>query len=70
MQGGIATFGRYTINEADHTLVLNIERSSYPNWNGTEQKRPLAITADELKYVVPTASGGGGRGEVVLNRVK
>jgi hypothetical protein len=70
VQGGIATFGRYTINEADHTLILNIERSSYPNWNGTEQKRPLTIAGDELKYTVPVASGGGGRGEVVLKRAK
>jgi hypothetical protein len=70
VQGGIATFGRYTINEADHTLTLNIERSSYPNWNGTEQKRPLTLAGDELTYIVPVASGGGGRGEVVLKRVK
>jgi hypothetical protein len=70
MQGGIATFGRYTINEADHTLTLNIERSSFPNWNGTEQKRPITIVGDELKYTVPVASSGGGRGEVVLKRAK
>jgi hypothetical protein len=70
VQGGIATFGRYTINEADHTLTLNIERSSYPNWNGIEQKRPMTLAGDELTYTVPVASGGGGRGEVVLKRVK
>jgi hypothetical protein len=70
VQSGIATFGRYTINEADHTLILNIERSSYPNWNGTEQKRPITITGDELKYVVAEASAGGGRGEVILRRAK
>ena len=44
VQGGIATFGRYSINEADHTLTLNIERSTYPNWNGLEQKRAITIT--------------------------
>jgi Lipocalin-like domain len=70
VQGSIATFGRYTINEADHTLVLNIERSTYPNWNGAEQKRPITISGDELKYIVPEASAGGGRGEVVLKRAK
>jgi hypothetical protein len=69
VQGGIATFGRYTINEADKTLILNIERSTYPNWNGTEQKRPISIAGDELKYVVPEQSLGG-RGEVVLRRAK
>jgi hypothetical protein len=70
VHGGIATFGRYTVNEADHTLILNIERSSYPNWNGAEQKRPITIAGDELKYVVPEASAGGGRAEVVLRRAK
>ena len=60
VQSGIATFGRYTINEADHTLILNIERSSYPNWNGTEQKRSvITVTGDELKYMTARASGGG-----------
>jgi hypothetical protein len=70
MQGSIATFGRYTINEAEHILTLNIEYSSFPNWTGTEQKRPFTLTGDELKYVVPTASAGDGRGEVVLKRAK
>jgi hypothetical protein len=70
VQGSIATFGKYTINEADHTLTLNIEYSSYPNWTGAEQKRPFAVTGDELKYVVPMASAGDGRGEVVLKRAK
>jgi lipocalin-like protein len=69
VQGSIATFGRYAVNEADHTLILNIERSTYPNWNGTEQKRPITITGDELKYVVPEQSFGG-RGEVALRRAK
>jgi hypothetical protein len=70
MQGSIATFGRYTINEADHTLTLNIEYSSFPNWTGTDQKRPFTLAGDELKYVVPVASAGNGRGEVVLRRAK
>jgi hypothetical protein len=70
VQGSNAHFGRYAINEADHTLILNIERSTYPNWNGIEQKRPITITGDELKIVVPEPSAGGGRGEVVLRRAK
>ncbi len=70
VEGSIATFGRYTINEAEKTLILQIERSSFPNWNGTEQKRPITIAGDELKYMVPMASSGTGRGEVVLKRAK
>jgi Lipocalin-like domain len=70
VQGSVATFGRYAINEAEHTLTLDIEYSSYPNWNGTQQTRPFTITGDELKYMVSTASAGDGRVEVVLKRVK
>ena len=70
VQGSIAHVGRYTVNEADRTVTFHIEYSSFPNWNGTEQKRPLTIAGDELKYVVPAASAGGGRGEVVLRRAK
>jgi hypothetical protein len=70
VQGSIATFGRYTINEAEHALTLNIEYSSFPNWTGTQQTRPFTIVGDELKYTVPTASAGDGRGEVALKRAK
>jgi hypothetical protein len=65
VEGSIATF-----DEREKTLILQIERSSFPNWNGTEHKRPITITGDELKYIVPTASSGKGRGEVVLKRAK
>ena len=70
VSGSIATFGRYSINDADRTLTVNIEYSSFPNWTGTEQKRPFTITGDELKYTVAAASAGDGRGEVTLRRAK
>ncbi|HLQ88565.1 MAG TPA: lipocalin-like domain-containing protein [Xanthobacteraceae bacterium] len=70
VQGSIGTFGRYSINEGDRTLTLNIEYSTFPNWTGTEQKRPLTITGDELKYIVAAASAGDGRAEVTLRRAK
>ena len=70
VNGSIALFGTYTINEADHSLVYHIERSSFPNWSGTDQKRPFTLAGDELKYVVPAASAGDGRAEVVLKRAK
>jgi hypothetical protein len=68
-QGSISHFGRYTINEADKTITFYIETSTFPNWNGLEQKRPFSIVGDELKWVTPAASGGGS-GEVVLKRAK
>ncbi|MGJ7915354.1 lipocalin-like domain-containing protein [Massilia sp. LXY-6] len=66
-QGSIAHFGRYEVNEADKTLTFHIEASTFPNWNGIEQKRPFSINRDELKWVTPAASSGGSA-EVVLKR--
>jgi hypothetical protein len=59
VQGSIAYFGTYSL-DPDGTLMLHIERCTFPNWNGTDLKRPIiAITAGELKYMNPAASVGG-----------
>jgi Lipocalin-like domain len=68
VHGSIAHFGRYTVNEADKTITFHIETSTFPNWNGTEQKRPITLTGDELKWT--TAASSGGLAEVVLQRAK
>jgi len=68
VQGTIAHFGRYTVNEADKTITFHIETSTFPNWNGVEQKRPFTLTGDELRWT--TAASSGGSAEVVLKRVK
>jgi Lipocalin-like domain len=60
VQGSITYFGTYTVNEGDGALTLHIERSSFPSWNSTDQKRIIAsLSAEELKYTNPTASVGG-----------
>ena len=68
VQGMIAHFGRYTVNEAEKTITFHIETSTFPNWNGIEQKRPFTLTGDELKWT--TAGSSGGLAEVVLKRAK
>jgi len=68
VQGSIAHFGRYTVNEADRTITFYIEGSTFPNWSGIEQKRPFTASGDELKWTTPAS--GGGLGEVVLKRAK
>jgi hypothetical protein len=56
----IAMIGTYSVSAADKTLTFRVDRATFPNWNGTEQKRLLAVNnKDELKYVTPTASSGG-----------
>ena len=70
VQGSISYFGTYALNESDGVLTLHIERCSFPNWNGTDQKRTIsALTAEELKYTNPAASTGG-TAELAWKRAK
>ena len=69
VHGAIAYFGTYTVNEADHTLNFHIERCTFPNWDGTDQKRFVTITGDEMKYT-NTGASGGGKAELVWKRAK
>jgi hypothetical protein len=69
VQGSNAHFGKYTVNETDGTITFHIAHASYPNWEGTEQKRTFTLVNDELKYTVPTpTTGGSATGEVVWKR--
>ncbi|HEY9046821.1 MAG TPA: lipocalin-like domain-containing protein [Ohtaekwangia sp.] len=71
VQGSNAHFGKYTVNETDGTITFHIEHASYPNWEGTEQKRTFTLINNELKYTVPTpTTGGSATGEVVWKRVQ
>ncbi len=55
-QGVVAYFGTYTVSEADRIVTLHIERSSFPNWDGTDQKRSFSFTGDELRYTAASSS--------------
>jgi hypothetical protein len=66
----IAMIGNYSVNTADKTLTFKVESATFPNWNGTEQRRLIANgDQDELKYITPTASSGG-VGTVAWKRAK
>lgn len=66
----IAMIGDYSVNASDKTLTFKVDSATFPNWNGTEQKRLLSpLEGDVLKYVTPTASSGG-VGTVTWRRVK
>jgi Lipocalin-like domain len=68
--GSIAYFGTYTVNDADKMLVMHLEGSSYPNWVGTDQKRTLELSADEMKFINQSPSMGQGTVTVTWKRVK
>jgi hypothetical protein len=67
--GSLTIFGTYKAAK-DGTLTLHVERSSYPNWSGTDQARMVtSLTASELKWDVAAASVGG-TASTIWKRVK
>jgi hypothetical protein len=65
-QGTITYFGTYSVDEADRSMVIHVEASSFPNWNGADQKRTFEVTDDQLKLTVRPPRGG--RVDVVWRR--
>ena len=72
MRGILCYFGTYSVSDTDHSLNIHIENSSFPNWKGTDQKRFLTLTEDEMKWINPTATTGGPgfTGHTVWKRAK
>jgi len=58
-QGTMTYFGTYSVSEADHTIALHIEASSFPNWNEADQKRTFAIAGDQLTLTARALQTGG-----------
>jgi len=68
VNGTIAHFGSYVADAT--TITFRIETSSYPNWDGAEQKRSYTLAGDMLTYTVGEASVGGGTATLVWKRAK
>jgi hypothetical protein len=66
VQGSNSHFGKYTVNEKEHTITFNIEHAFYPNWENTTQVRSYKIENDQLKYVVTNTTNGGAVTAVVI----
>ena len=69
VQGSIAYFGIYSIDEATHVLTVNVEGSTFPNFVGGTQTRILSFDGDEVTYFNPTPSMGGSA-KVTYRRAK
>lgn len=69
IDGSLSHFGKYTVNTKDKTFTFQVETSTFPNWDGTTQKRAFTVSGTQLKYVTPAASGGGSA-ELVWKRIK
>jgi Lipocalin-like domain len=59
VQGSIAYFGTYMVDEADKSYTTRVEGSTFPNWTGLAQKRTVVISGNNLTITNPAGSGGG-----------
>ncbi|MGF7073563.1 lipocalin-like domain-containing protein [Mucilaginibacter sp. 3215] len=68
IKGCNAHYGTYKVE--GNNIIFNIEHASFPNWEGTQQKRPFTISGDIFKYTVPAPTTGGAvMGEVVWKKL-
>lgn len=71
VQGSIAYYGSYSIDEATRVITVNVEGSTFPNFTGGTQTRILSFHGDdEVTYLNPTPSHGGAPAKVTYRRAK
>ncbi len=70
VSGTITHVGKYTVDEKDKSFTFHVESGTYPNWDGTAQKRSFTVAGNELKYSNPAASSGAGSADLVWKRSK
>ncbi len=58
VMGSSTHYGTMTMDERAGVLVFAIEGSSFPNWEGTTQRRLYSLNGAELRYKVPPRADG------------
>jgi hypothetical protein len=70
VQFSLSYYGKYSVDEADRVLHLYIESSSYPNFDGIDNKRIIrSLSEGEFRWYSPAGSIGT-TAEVVWKRAK
>jgi hypothetical protein len=69
IQGSVAHFGTYTVDQTGRAIVFHIQKGTFPNWDGEIQRRPFTLVGDRLTYITP-GSFGYGASKVVWQRAK
>lgn len=58
VMGSSTHYGTVAIDDKAGQLVFSIEASSFPNWEGTVQRREYGLQGSELSYRVPPRADG------------
>jgi hypothetical protein len=60
VEGSVAYFGTYkAVTEKENTVSMQIEGSTFPNWDGQNQARIMVVVGDEMKLTNPVAAVSG-----------
>ena len=70
VDGSIAHYGKYTIDDKGKAITFHVDMATFPNWDGQPQKRALKVSGDTLTYTVTAPSAGGPANDVVWKRIK
>jgi len=71
VQGSLAYFGSYKVaDEKENKVTLNIEKSTFPSWDGQEQSRFMTVIGDEMQFISSSTTIGGGTNYLAWKRVK
>jgi hypothetical protein len=70
VDGSIAHYGKYTIDDGGKAITFHVDVSSFPNWDGKPQKRALKVSGDSLTYTVTAPSTGGAPIDATWKRIK
>ncbi len=69
VHGTTASFGTWSVDEASKTLIVRNVGGMFPNQAGTDSKRSVSVTGDELRITNP-ATASGMRSDTVWRRAK
>jgi Lipocalin-like domain len=58
VQGSNSNFGRYSVTPDGKAVVYHVEGGTWTPWNGTDQKRELVLTGDEMTQTITSSYGG------------
>lgn len=70
VQGSIAYFGSYSVDEKEQKINIHYDGSTYPNWDGEDQVRLISIKGDDLSITSPVSAVGGGSVHLLLRRAR
>jgi hypothetical protein len=68
-ESALSYFGTYTVNDAEKSYTIQIERSSFTNQTAAPAKRTVELTGDEMK-VTNAGRLSGGQTITVWRRAK